>query len=99
MPATDCGASPCSISFRSWLICCDVNFGLRPNFTPRTWAAFTPARVRSLMRLQSSSARTPTVYPARTPRFPGWAVRKQGAREIADSRFLTEECGLPDDVL
>jgi hypothetical protein len=38
-----------------------VRFGLRPNFTPRRCAAFTPARVRSLIRLRSNSARTPII--------------------------------------
>jgi len=34
---------------------------LRPNFTPRAFAAFTPARVRSVIRLRSSSAKTPII--------------------------------------
>jgi hypothetical protein len=64
--ATFCRSSPWSISLRAWVICCGVNFGLRPNFTPRRCAAFTPARVRSLMRLRSSSASTPIIcYMAR----------------------------------
>ena len=37
------------------------NFRLRPNFTPRRFASFTPARVRSAIRLRSSSARTPII--------------------------------------
>jgi hypothetical protein len=40
-----------------WSICCGVSFGLRPNFTPRRCAASTPARVRSLIRPRSSSAK------------------------------------------
>ena len=36
-------------------------FGLAPNFTPRPLAAFTPARVRPLMRLRSSSASMPII--------------------------------------
>jgi hypothetical protein len=37
-------------------------FCLRPNFTSRAFAAFTPARVRSLIRLRSSSARWLSVF-------------------------------------
>jgi hypothetical protein len=41
------------------------SIGLRPNFTPRRCAALTPARLRSVIRLRSSSAGTPTLN--RTP--------------------------------
>ena len=54
-------SSPRSICFRASSICSAVSFGLRPNFTPRCFAAFTPARVRSLIRLRSSSASTPII--------------------------------------
>jgi hypothetical protein len=59
--ATFCWSSLWSISLRAWAIYCGVNFGLQPNFTPRSYAAFTPARVRSLIRLRSSSASTPII--------------------------------------
>ena len=38
-----------------------VSFGLRPNFTPRARAATIPAFVRSLIRLYSNSAISPTI--------------------------------------
>jgi len=38
-----------------------VSLGLQPNLTPRRFGAFTPARVRSLIRLRSSSASTPII--------------------------------------
>ena len=46
--------SPAPIIFRAWSICCGVSFGLRPNFTPRPLAAFTPGRVRSLSGCRQS---------------------------------------------
>ena len=37
------------------------SFGFLPNFTPRRCAAFTPARVRSVISERSSSASTPII--------------------------------------
>ena len=54
-------AFPLPINFRAWLSCPGVRLGLLPNFTPRRCAAFTPARVRSEMRLLSSSTNTPII--------------------------------------
>ena len=47
--AASVGLVPCWISVRACANRSAVNFTLRPNFTPRLCAAFTPARVRSVM--------------------------------------------------
>jgi len=78
--------SPLSISSRAWSSCSGVSFGLRPNFTPRRHAAFTPARVRSLIRLRSSSARRPIICHMARP--VGVAVSMASVSE----RNLTPRC-------
>jgi len=59
--ATYCRSSPWLINVRARAICCNVRLGFRPNFTPPRCAAFTPARVRSEVKLLSNSANTPII--------------------------------------
>jgi hypothetical protein len=52
--ARDCaGVSPLSISLRACLACAGVSDGLRPSCTPRAFAAFNPALVRSTIRARA----------------------------------------------
>jgi len=48
-----------SISFRAWSTCSANRFGFRPSFAPRHCADSRPRRVRSAIRLRSSSASAP----------------------------------------
>jgi hypothetical protein len=62
--------APASISFQAWSICGRVSFGLRPNFKPRRYAAFTQARLGSLIML---GAKVPLIpVPGRQSISPGF---------------------------
>ena len=63
--------SPLSISSRACSSCCGVSLRLRPNFTPRCLAAFTPARVRSLINGQGFVPDSGNAYNLRCARAVG----------------------------
>ena len=52
---------PPSICSRAWSICSGESFRFGPSFTPRRFAAFTPAFVRSIINPRSNSASKATM--------------------------------------
>ena len=89
----DAGLRPAS----GYAICRGDSFGLRPNFTPRPFAAFARARVRSLTRLRSNSAGAPVVCHLARPRLfqESTSPRRAGAIPArAAGDLIRRDCGV-----